>query len=217
MLHWDVPASLSPSLNSPFIPKHKYNFPMLSICLFFFQTLAVSFSSRTLRSPADHYRGNDVINCSLVIEIDSWHCYSMDRGTVVGQHVTAAWLLDFIPRKSQRREERGFSDRNMQISVGASSELCQKGDESFHGEEKTSEGEGNGELISLTPDSALWSCWMLVSVLFFLFTHTWVFFSFCRDFLSTHNSFWNRCCSWNCSILCQTLLDTTAVTPGWKC
>lgn len=39
----------------------------------------------------------------------------------------------------------------MQISVGASSELCQKGDESFHGEEKTSEGEGNGELISLTP------------------------------------------------------------------
>lgn len=27
MLHWDVSASLSPSLPSPFIPKHKYNLP----------------------------------------------------------------------------------------------------------------------------------------------------------------------------------------------
>lgn len=39
MLHWDVPASLSPSLHSPFIPKHKYNLPHVLWLASFFCTL----------------------------------------------------------------------------------------------------------------------------------------------------------------------------------
>ena len=39
-------------------------------------TLFLSFSSLSvpMSSPVDHQRANDVINCSLVSVIDSWHC-----------------------------------------------------------------------------------------------------------------------------------------------
>lgn len=87
MLRWDVPASLSSSLYSPFIPKHKYYLPHAFVCLslrlFLSNSLrfCISFCqcspphpTSVLTSPVDHYRANDVINGSLVIVIDSWHC-----------------------------------------------------------------------------------------------------------------------------------------------
>lgn len=113
MLRWDVPASLSRSLYSPFIPKHKYYLPHVfvshfqfffspqtlthSFCFFISLSVFLPFNSpstttiSTSRSPVDHQRANDVINCSLVIVIDSWHCRGREGGgTSLGQPVTAS-------------------------------------------------------------------------------------------------------------------------------
>lgn len=47
MLHWDVPSSLSCSLYSSFIPRHKYCLPHVFVCLFlplFFSPISQSRS-----------------------------------------------------------------------------------------------------------------------------------------------------------------------------
>lgn len=162
--------------------------------LFFFSIgCSLSFTSRTLRSLADHSRGNDVTNCSLVIEIDSWHCYSENGGTAAGQPVTAAWLLDFIPRV-----ERELSDRNMQIQSSANKEMSL-----FMVRRKPLKVISN-QFALQTPPCGAAKCWCLF--FFPFFSPIQYFWSSCWDFLSPHNSVWNRCCSWNCSRFCQTLL-----------
>lgn len=113
MLRWDVPGSLSRSLYSPFIPKHKYYLPRVFVCLclplFFVISLSVFLFLRlslschiflplrpptsTSMSPVDHQRASDVINYSLVILIDSWHC---GRGWFARPWVSLSLLANFL-------------------------------------------------------------------------------------------------------------------------